>query len=389
MYDAIVVGARCAGAPVAMLLARRGHRVLLVDRAVFPSEIPHGHFVHRHGPPRLHQWGLLVRVAASCPPITTQTMDYGDFPLTGHDLIVNGIALGYAPRRALLDDILVAGAVQAGAELREAWVVEDFVSDGGRVMGVRGRHRDSSRSVAEHARMVVGADGRNSRLAAYVRAATYEYHAPITFWYFSYWQDVPGAGLEMNLRDGHIIFAFPTSDGLFAVFAGWRRDHFTRVRRNIEREFTAVLETAPAFAARVRSGRRVDRFLGATDVPNFMRQPCGPGWALVGDAGCHKDPLLALGICDAFRDAQCLASAIDAGLSGIAPMTTALDAYARDRDAASIADYRANLEAAKLDPPTPEILRIRADLRQDPLATREFYLARQGLTEPGPGPSLA
>ena len=81
-YDAIVVGARCAGASTAMLLARHGHRVLLVDRAHFPSEIPQGHFVHRHGPPRLASWGLLDQVVASgCPPVTTSPLTSGDFPL--------------------------------------------------------------------------------------------------------------------------------------------------------------------------------------------------------------------------------------------------------------------------------------------------------------------
>ena len=70
-YDIIVVGARCSGAPTAMLLARKGYKVLLADRARFPSEIAHGHFIHRHGPRRLRDWGLLDRVIATgCPPST-------------------------------------------------------------------------------------------------------------------------------------------------------------------------------------------------------------------------------------------------------------------------------------------------------------------------------
>src|SRR4051812_42197892 len=120
MYDAIVVGARCAGAPTAMLLARRGHRGLLVDRATFPSEIPHGHFIHRHGRRYLRDWGLLDRPAAGgCPPATTLIADYGDFPLAGRDLWADGLPLGYGPRRAALDHALVEAAVAAGAELRE------------------------------------------------------------------------------------------------------------------------------------------------------------------------------------------------------------------------------------------------------------------------------
>lgn len=120
-YDVIVVGARCAGAPTAMLLARRGCRVLLVDRSRFPSNIAHGHFIHRHGPRRLHDWGLLeALIATGCPPVTTITLDDGDFPLTGHDLMAAGVAAGYGPRRGVLDKLLIDAAVAAGAEMRES-----------------------------------------------------------------------------------------------------------------------------------------------------------------------------------------------------------------------------------------------------------------------------
>src|SRR5262252_2199828 len=127
-YDAIVVGARCAGSPTAMLLARKGYRVLLVDRATFPSNIPHGPFIHRHGPRRLQDWGLLDRIVSTgCPPVLSMTHDEGDFPLTGTDLSVDGVAMGYAPRRAALDQILVEAAIEAGAELREGFVVEEYL----------------------------------------------------------------------------------------------------------------------------------------------------------------------------------------------------------------------------------------------------------------------
>ena len=138
--DAIVVGARCAGAATALLLAREGLDVLLVDRARFPSEIPHGHYVRMHGPPRLATWGLLDRVLATgAPPITSITMDLGDYPLTGRGLVVDGVPVGIAPRRAVLDKLLVDAAVEAGAEFRERFAVEDLTFDDGRVSGIRGR----------------------------------------------------------------------------------------------------------------------------------------------------------------------------------------------------------------------------------------------------------
>src|SRR5262245_29374438 len=182
MYDAIIVGARCAGSSVGMLLARRGHRVLIVDRAHFPSEIPQGHFIHRHGPRRLHDWGLGARVAGMCPPITATTLDVGDFPLSADGLLRDGIPLGYAPRRARLDSLLLEAAIEAGAEVRQSWTVDEFITHDDRIVGVRGRHGDA-RSLIERAKVVVGADGRNSRLAKFVRAAMYECHESLTCWY--------------------------------------------------------------------------------------------------------------------------------------------------------------------------------------------------------------
>ncbi|MGI8801082.1 MAG: FAD-dependent oxidoreductase [Solirubrobacteraceae bacterium] len=140
MYDVIVIGGRCGGAPTAMLLARAGAKVLLVDRAALPSDIPHGHFVHQHGPQRLAGWGLLDQVlATNCPPVTSITTDFGDGTLSGHDLVADGVPLGVGPRRSQLDGLLVEAAVDAGAELRDRFVVDDCAWDGGRVTGIIGR----------------------------------------------------------------------------------------------------------------------------------------------------------------------------------------------------------------------------------------------------------
>ena len=147
MHDVIVIGARCAGAPTAMLLARKGYKVLLVDRSTFPSDIPHGHFIHRHGPRRLASWGLLDRITATnCPAVTSTVMDLGDFPLAATGLVVDGVALGYGPRRTVLDRVLVNAAVEAGAELRTGFTVDDFIVDGDRITGIRGRRAAADRS---------------------------------------------------------------------------------------------------------------------------------------------------------------------------------------------------------------------------------------------------
>jgi flavin-dependent dehydrogenase len=380
MHDVIVIGARCAGAPTAMLLARKGYRVLLVDRATFPSDIPHGHFIHRHGPRRLHRWGLLDRiVATNCPAVTSLTMDLGDFPLTGRDLIVDGVASGYGPRRSVLDKILVDAAVEAGAALREGFAVQDFATHDGRVTGIRGQDRWGASPVTEYASIVIGADGRNSRLARFVQAPAYEAAPTVACWYFSYWSGVPHDRLGIYLRRNKVVFAFPTNDGLFAIFIGWPIAQLPTVKADIEGQFMAVLDEVPELAERVRSGRREERFAGATDVPNFLRKPYGPGWALVGDAGCHKDPYLALGVCDAFRDAELLADAVDAGLSGRCALDVALAEYERRRNEATMRDYRENLQLAQFTPMPEEVYRLRAALRGNQEDTNQFFMARQGM----------
>ena len=380
MYDAIVVGARCAGAASAMLLARRGYKVLLVDRAAFPSDIPHGHLIHRHGPRRLADWGLLDRVVATgCPAIRAMTTDFGDVPLTGTDLAVDGVALGYGPRRSALDKVLVDAAVEAGAELRERFVVEEFVTDAEDVTGVRGRTRQGGALATERARVTVGADGRNSRLARAVRAPAYDVTPPLTCWYFSYWSGVPDVGLEVYARDNWGIFAFPTNDGLFAIFVAWPSAELPAVRADIEGRFMAALDGVPALAERVRSGRREERFRGATDVPNFLRKPFGQGWALVGDAGCHKDPFLALGVCDAFRDAELLADALDDGLSGRRPLAEAMADYERRRNEATLPDYNQNVHLARFQPLPADLVRLRTTLRGNQEDTKLFFLATQGM----------
>ncbi len=379
MYDAIVVGARCAGAATAMLLARKGYRVLLADRATFPSEIPHGHVIHRGGPARLQRWGVLAEVVAGgCPPMRSYTLHLGDFPLVVRDLEAEGASFGYGPRRGLLDAVLVRAAVAAGAELRQGFVVEGYARAGERVTGIRGRTRRGT-PVSESARITVGADGRRSLLARTVDALAYDATPPLSCWYFSYWSGVPALdGLEVYTVGTRSIIALPSSHGLACVMVAWPAHELARVRADVERELSAVLEGVPGLAARLREGRREERFYGASDLPNFLRTPCGPGWALVGDAGCHKDPFLGLGICDAFRDAELLADALDDGFAARVPLDDALARYRRQRDEATRADYALNIQFARSAPP-PDIALFRAAVRGDPEATRCYFMTMEGM----------
>src|SRR3954470_284948 len=185
-YDAIVVGARCAGSPTAMLLARKGYRVLLVDRASFPSDTLSTHILHPPGAGAMQRWGLLDRLTATgCPPIDTYAFDFGPFTIAGAPGTADS-PVAYCPRRIVLDKILVDAASEAGAEVREEFTVEDIVVEDGVVVGIRGHSKDGQ-TVTERARVVVGADGRYSRVAEAISPARYNEKPEILCGYYSYW----------------------------------------------------------------------------------------------------------------------------------------------------------------------------------------------------------
>lgn len=363
MYDAIIIGARCAGSPTAMLLARKGYRVLLVDRATFPSDTISTQIIWPMGVAQLRSWGLLHRlIASNCPKVTRFTMDLGDFPLSGWGPPVQGIADSYGPRRIVLDEILVDAAVEAGAELREGFSVDEILSADGRVTGIRGRDKGGS-SVTEEAEIVIGADGKHSLLARTVQAPEYEAIPSLSCFYYTYWSGVPVDGYEDYWPGRKFIMTIPTNDELTLIVMAWPRDQFHTIRADIEKNYMDTIDLVPGLAQRVRAGHREERFYGTADLPNFFRKPFGPGWALVGDAGYSKDPITAFGISDAFRDAQLLSAAIDDGLSGRSPLEDALAGYEGQRNEAAMPFYETTLRAAEYDQHHPRSMELRAALQ--------------------------
>jgi flavin-dependent dehydrogenase len=381
MYDAIIVGARCAGSPTAMLLARKGYRVLVVDRSTFPSDILSTHFIHQPGVLRLKRWGLLDQVAASgCPPITTITLDFGPVVLSGSPPPAEDVAEAYCPRRRVLDTILVRAAADAGAQVREGFSVQDLVFEDGRVAGIRGRAA-GGQTVTEHARIVIGADGLHSLVARSVKAPAYNEHPSLICAYYSYWSGVDMRGTEWYPRVGQQTIAFPTNDGLVCIAAALRSDKFHAFRSDIEGTFLRILNAcSPGLAERVQAGTREERFAGTADVPNFFRTPYGPGWALVGDAGYHKDPTTGEGITDAFRDAELLADAVDAGFTGRQPLDEALAGYEQRRNEAAMPIYELTVQLASLQAPPPEQQALLAALSGNKEDTSRFLGLVAGTT---------
>ena len=370
-FDAIVVGARCAGSPTAMLLARKGYKVLVVDKATFPSDTISTHLVHPPGVAALKEWGLLDRLLATgCPGIDTYAFDFGTVTISGAPG-TDEAPLAYAPRRTVLDKLLVDAAAEAGAEVREGFTVDGLVIEDGRVTGIRG-HGKGEPALDLRARVVVGADGHHSLVARLAGAESYNEIPPLQVSYYTYVSGLPMDGrYEVHLRPGRGFGAWPTNDDLTLVIAGWRRSELAENRKDLEGNFLATLEIVPEFASRFRSATRKTRFVGQS-LANFMRKPFGPGWALVGDAGYTKDFITALGISDAFRDAELCATALNEALSGARPFEDAMADYQSERDRLSLPFYELTAQLAPLEPLPDELEQLLAATQGNQDAMDQF-----------------
>jgi len=335
MYDAIVVGARCAGAPTAMLLARKGYRVLVVDRDTFPSDIMSTHYIHLPGIARLKNWGLLDRLLATgCPPITSATMHFGDLlfqPPSLSELVPGIPELTLCPRRLVLDKLLIDGAIESGAEFRPGFSVQSLIWDSGSVAGVRGTV--GGQPVEERARIVIGADGLHSRVAREVKPAGYNTIPSLSFAYYTYWSGISVEGIHFYFfDDARGILVFPTHWGQTCVAVGGERAVFQAFRKDFMGNYMAIVDRVPELAEQIRSGKQEQRLLGTADQPNYFRKPYGGGWALVGDAGYHRDFITGLGIRDGFRDAELLSQAVSEAFTEQRSIDEAMAAYENTRN---------------------------------------------------------
>jgi 2-polyprenyl-6-methoxyphenol hydroxylase-like FAD-dependent oxidoreductase len=383
-YDAIVVGARCAGSTTAMLLARKGYRVLLLDKAVFPSDTMSTHILHPPGVAALKRWNLLQRLQATgCPPIWQYSFDFGPFAIAAPLLPSDGVAFALCPRRTVLDKLLVDAAVEAGAELQDGCVVDELLIEGGTVTGVRGRLKRDGAKITQRARVVIGADGMRSRVARSVRAPQYNERATLTAGHYAYWSGLPTERVEAHLRPRRAFAIAPTHDGLTVTVMAWPRSDFESNRGDVEGEFMRAVALAPALHERMLGAQLVSRFIGTNDLPGFFRKPYGPGWVLVGDAGYHKDPVTAQGISDAFRDAEAMASTLDDVFAGRAEFDVALAEYQRVRDAAALPMFELTSQFASLEePPPPDMQQLLAAIHGNDAAMRDYVSTFAGVISP-------
>jgi flavin-dependent dehydrogenase len=333
--DVAIVGARCAGAATAMLLARAGRDVVMVDRASFPSDTLSTHAIARGGVVQLHRWGLLGGVLASgAPPIRRVEFFTGADPIVRTVKDRYGVDFLVAPRRHVLDPLIQSAAVNAGARLRTGTTVTGVARNStGRVVGIAGRDGDGPIEI--RASFVVGADGLKSRIARSVAAQMLERRASASATHYAYFAGNWPA-MEYHLGDGSFAGVFPTHSGEACVWVcasdEWALAH-RRSHSTIDAAFRAMVEaTSPLLASRLRDAVATSTARGMMSIPNQIVQPFGEGWALVGDAGYHRDAITGHGISDAFRDAELLAAALDRALCTPSDERDALRAYHTERD---------------------------------------------------------
>jgi 2-polyprenyl-6-methoxyphenol hydroxylase-like FAD-dependent oxidoreductase len=355
-YDVIVVGARCAGAATARLLAQRGHDVLLLDRATMPSDTLSTHGIARGGVVQLARWGLLDRlVEEGAPPIRQVTFAAPGSRTTKPVKDRAGVDVLLAPRRSRIDSLLLREARAAGATTLLGTGVTRVLWDAeGRAVGV-----EASRGLAPtqqfRARYVVAADGLRSSLAGQLGASTLHHFDTDAALFYAYVEGVDWDGFEFHVAAKVFAGAFPTHDDAACVWLSRPAPFQEPVRRAGARREEAWVEllrdTVPDLGMRVAAGRLTSPVRGCLAPPNFVRRAWGPGWALVGDAGYHRDPITGHGMTDAFRDAELLADALDAALTGSAEEADALDGYQSVRDTALAGTFRLTRELAAFPAP--------------------------------------
>lgn len=350
-FDVIVVGGRCAGAPLAKLLVEAGMSVCVVDKASFPSDTPSTHGIQPAGVRILERIGLRERVEAVAAVVERGTIAFDDVRILVEGLTERVGAPMLNARRITLDAILLEAAAEAGADVHTGTAVTGLVEEGGRVAGVR------TPAGELRAPLVVGADGTHSTVARLAGATDY-HRIPcerIFMWAYFAGADAPEEMLWLGQVGDPGFLASHTDDNLFMLAAVPSADRRAEIRADREGVYGAAVSEWPELEACVAGAERVGPIRTMAGMSGFLRESAGPGWVLVGDAGHFKDPSPGQGISDALRQVVELAPAIERALgSAEDPDRVLRDWWAwRDRDAWEMYRFAAQMGRAG---PTPVLL---------------------------------
>ncbi len=377
-YDAVIVGARVAGSSLGLLLAGQQRRVLLLDRDAFPSDTLSTHFTSPPVVGMFHRLGVLEDIlAAGFRPITRHRTTIEDCVFEGP--AAPGGHFSLAPRRNVLDATLIEHALAAGAEVSSRTVVERLIEEDGAVRGVVAVSKSGERRELR-ARVVVGADGKTSKLAQWVGAGTYREQPPLRPVYYGYYNGVaplPEPTLELFFGGGRLGFLFPMRPGEDCLALELSPDEFEEFRTDPQARFEQCFAGLPGMKARLAGARLEGKLLGTKGVANYFRVPYGPGWALTGDAAYLKDPSTGSGIGDALTQAFMLAGALGSWLDG-AEWEPTMAEYQRRRDEALLPFYELTLEHTRSPDMPPEGLAALRGALVSPVTMRLLASALPG-----------
>ena len=354
--DAIVVGARCAGAAAATALARAGRRVIAVDRAGFPSDTLSTHLLFAGGVAELRALGALGRVEEiGAPRMPVATVNGAGITVQGGYTPVGGVDWALCVRRTGLDAALVETARDAGAEVRERTKATELLLEGGRVAGVRVEGPDGGDEL--RAPLVVGADGRKSWLARELGVTEpYRSNANQRACAFAYWRDrdTDLRHIASQWREGpELGTAFPCDDGEVLVLLMPPLERAGAFRDDPIAEYERTIERMPGLRDRLAGCERATKVRVATDLLSYFRRSAGPGWALAGDAGHFKDPITAQGIRDALRYGRRLGEIAAPAIGDPAALDRALQAWERERERECIEAYQWTNKVARAESMSP------------------------------------
>ena len=358
-YDAIVIGGSVSGAPTGMLLARQGHKVLLIEKSIFPRDTNSTHFIWPRGMSYLNRWGLAKHILESTPHYKNMEINIEGISLVGsvplQDLrqrFINlhgnddGVIDYYCgPRRYFLDEYLLNASKESGVDVREGVSFKKTIVEDGRVTGIFARDLKGNTFQAK-SKIVIGADGRFSQFAKDVGAKNTDYRELSTFAYYGYFSGIDKKELSIHKKGRLGTAIYPTQNDTHMVLVYGPNAWWDDFNKDIQKNFLDIFRLcAPEIAKLVENSKRTENFKACAKMPAFQRESHGAGWALVGDAGSFKDQVAAIGITHAFRDAELITSFLHPALVGEISIEKALSKYqeVRNKDYQEYFDFVCNV----------------------------------------------